>query len=541
MAPIKRINKVIQSCLEYFPSVAIAGVVVIPLIFVLQSAFHIDGAVWQRLWSARIPALLANSAMLVVTVTIGSVAIGFLLAFLIERTDLPLRRIFRPLLIAPLITPCYIIAICYVNFFGINGLGEKLFATFGITARLPSIYGFWGAAAILTMGAYPYIYTTISASLQMFNERFTEAAKCLGQNGFERLLFLKIPLLLPALTSGMILVAFYVLSDFGVVSMLRYPTFVNTIYEQMTGRYNYATASALSSILIGLTILLFIIQDRLLRRKVYQSVKIKKPQAKAYQLGLWKIPAAIFVVLVISAGLIIPVGILIYWFWKSFSLSASALIWMAPIEDLIHSGVNSIGLSSVVATITVVLTFPLAYLSIRQPSSVVSRWLTWLAQSGIALPGVLIALGLLLVFKKLAPHYTFSIAALILAFFIHFFAQSFQTTSSGLKQISKKFEESARLLGNSSLQSFWWVTRPLLNPVLATAWILVFLSSMRELPASLLLRPAGFDPLTVKVWTAASEGFYEQSAAPALLIVLLSLPLIIIMTRAQERHTTSTD
>ncbi|VAX35649.1 Ferric iron ABC transporter, permease protein [hydrothermal vent metagenome] len=522
--------------LRYLPSIFIALVMVVPTLCVLSFAIGVDGEIWARLWQTRVPTLLANSLWLVLTVTIGALFLGTVLAFLVERTDLPIKNIIKPLLIAPLITPCYIIAICYINFFGMKGLGEKLFNSWGCNINFPNIYGFWGATAMLTLGTYPYVFTIVSASLSKMDARFSEAARCMGIGRVERFFRISIPLLIPAFTAGSILVALYVLSDFGVVSLLRHPTFVGTIYEQMSGRYDYSSAASLSTILIGFTLLLFIGQETLGKRRRYASLKNKSFTAKVVPLGLWKTPAIIFIVLVILMGLIIPVGVLLYWFIKSFTVSASLQIWATPMKELWRSGMNSLGLSAFVATVTVILALPLSYWSVRKPNSISGKCFSWMAQSGIALPGVLTALGLSLVFSRIAPRLSFSITALFFAFLIHFFAQGFQMTQAGLKQISEKLEESARVLGYSKIKTFWFVTRPLLTPALLVAWIFVFLSSMRELPASLLLRPAGFDPLTVKVWIAASEGFYEQAAAPALLIILLSLPLVIIMSKYSNRY-----
>lgn len=521
------------------PSVVIAVFMVIPISCVLASAVQVDPGLWQRLWSQRVPGLMANSLMLVFTVGAGALVLGGFLAFLVERADLPLKRILRPLFVAPLIIPCYIVAICYINFFGVKGLGEKLLTHLGFPIHLPGIYGFWGAALILILGAYPYVYTIVAASLSRLDPTFSEAARCLGAGRIDRLFYLTLPLLVPALSAGAVLAALYVLSDFGVVSLLRYPTFVSAIYEQMSGRYNYAAAAALSSLLVVLTLGLFVFQGALIQRRQYSVVKSKAAPSSAVKLGVFRMPALIFSLMIIMIGLVVPLGILIYWTGHAFGTAEDIARWSTPFTELLRSGLNSLSVSAGVAFLAVILALPPAYWTVRRPASIAGRILSWTAQSGVALPGVLIALGLSLVFSRLAPKLNFSILALALAFLVHFFAQALQMIQAGLTQISQRLEEGARLLGCSTWTTFWRVSRPLLKPALVSAWILVFLSSMRELPAALLLRPAGFDPLTVKIWIAASDGFYEQAALPALLLVVLSLPLVVIIHKTRSSYQAS--
>ncbi|MFT5387097.1 MAG: iron(III) transport system permease protein [Lysobacterales bacterium] len=510
---------------------------IIPLGFVVGSAFGVDAAVWQKLLARRIPQLMLNSTLLVTFVCLASVILGGGLAFLVERTTLPFKNFFRTLLIAPLITPCYIIGICYINFVGKNGLAEKWLSGIGLDITVPSFYGFWGASFILVLGIFPYVFTLVSSAMHTFDPRFSDSAKCLGLNAWQRLIHVSIPMLIPALSASVILVGLYVLSDFGVVSMLRYPTFVSVIYEQIASRYDFQSAAALSTVLVMFTLVFFLGQEVLTYRKEFSSLKIKVFNQKKYVLGAWLAPTIILISLIVIFSLVVPITVLIYWFIKSTHLASETQVWVTPFKEILRSGLNSLSISALVATVAVVLALPIAYLRVRTPNSKFTRVLTWMAQSGLALPGVLVALGVSLVITKTIPSLTYSIFALFFAFLIHFFAQTYQTMFAGLTQISKQFEESGRMLGCSSFQTFWHITRPLLLPSIMTSWILIFLSAMRELPASLLLRPAGFDPLTVKVWIAASEGFYELAALPALCVIILSLPMVILVSKGSGRST----
>jgi len=515
------------------PVFMVAVLMAIPLFMVIISAVKVDGALWVKLWQNRLPRLFLNSVLLIITVTTGSLILGSLLSWLTERTDMPGRRWIKPLLTAPLIIPCYIIAICYTGFFGIHGLFEKLLTPMFGEVQIPNIYGFLGATCILIIGTYPYVYTILSAALRRLDPTLSETAKCLGASGPKRFFLVTLPLLAPAYLAGTTLVALYVLSDFGVVNLLRYNTFVNAIYEQMSGRYNFKVASALSLILVMLTIVFLIIQEWTAGRRRFFTSSPRIGTYSTFHLGSYRYPSMIFALFIVVLGLIIPIGILIYWFSQSFVSTGQAVLWKTPLGELIMSGINSISVSALAATIAVIIALPLAYWTVRKSESRLSVASSWMSQSGIALPGVLIALGLTLALNNVFPKLSFSVFAIISAFIIHFFAQGFQAIRSGFTQITVKIEESSRILGAKPFQTFWQVTRPLLKSSIWAGWILVFLSSMRELPASLLLRPAGFDTLTVKVWNAASEGFYEQAAEPALLLILLSLPLVLIVLYRQ--------
>ncbi len=522
--------------LRRLPAVLTALLMVVPVVATLIYAASVDASIWIRLWENRIPRLFFTSMLLVAAVTVGSIVLGTLLAFLVERTNLPGRKIFRPLLIAPLVTPCFIIAITYVNFFGIRGVGQKMFGAMGINCNLPNIYGFWGAVGIFVLGTFPYVYTIVLASLSRLDPSLSEAARCLGASRRERMWRVSLPLLLPAISAGSILVALYVFSDFGVVSILRYSTFVNMIYEQISGRYDFAVASSLSTVLMGITFILVFFQDLLTKKRQFSNTKNKRYNLPRLDLKWARLPAFVFVFAVLGFALILPVGVLLYWFVQSLGVDS---VWGSNARELFRSGFNSLLISSLAATAAVLLALPLAYWNVRDRNSRWGKICAGASQLGVALPGVLIALALSLVLGQFFPRLNFSVTALFLAFVIHFFAKAYQMTRAGLIQLSPRVEEGARMLGCSPVQTFWLITRPLLTPALMVAWIFVFLSSMRELAASLLLRPAGFDPLTVKVWIAASEGFYEQAAAPALLIVILSLPMVMIMARHQGQYQSS--
>lgn len=386
---------------------------------------------------------------------------------------------------------------------------------------------------MLTIGAYPYVYTIVRSSIRRLDPTLFEAACCLGVGRWQRFWRVGIPILAPALTAGGSLAMLYALSDFGVVRMLRYQTFVNAIYEQISGRFDYSTASALSLVLIALTFCVLFLQEHFGSRRRYYTGSPREGHWPVVCLGVWRWPAACCAWVVVAVGWLIPTGILIYWFIQSLRPQGYAEVWQSSAADVLWSTWHSFYVSAGASTLAVALAVPLAYWVVRRPHSL-GRITAWLAQTGVALPGVLIALGISLVCLATMPRWNYSVLAMIAAYLIHFFAQTFQSVRSGFTQVPASLEESARILGCPAVHVFFTVTRPLLQSSLWTGWILMFLSCIRELPASLLLRPAGFDTLTVKVWIAASEGFYAQAAGPALMLVVLSLPLIFLIFHYQK-------
>lgn len=502
-----------------------------PLFYLLYQGLSVAPEVWTRLLKTRVPGLLAHTLALAGVVTLGALGLGLGLAWLVERADIPGRRFFRALLIAPLILPCYLVAICYAAFFGESGLLEKALGALGWDMSVPNIYGLGGAALVLILATYPYVYVLARAAIKRLDPNLLEAARCCGAGRWRTAWQVTLPLLVPAISAGGLLSALYVLSDFGVVTIMRYQTFVSAIYQQFTGRYDPSSAAALGVVLILLTLGLLWGQGRLWGKKHYVLEKPSVRPRPPIRLGPFRGLALGLVMLVISSGLLLPVGALFYWLVEGRLFpQTTASLWGTEGASLLQYFGNSFMVSAAAASLAVLLALPLAYGSVRRHDRWNLGW-AWLSQAGQALPGVLIALGLLFVIMRFIPILYATAAAIVLAYLVRFFPQALQALRSGLAQVPVHLEEGARLLGRSPLRAFSQVTLPLLRPALLGGWTLVFLSALRELPATLILRPAGFETLPVRIWTAASEGFYAQAAPAALLLVGLSIPLLIWLHR----------
>jgi iron(III) transport system permease protein len=321
------------------------------------------------------------------------------------------------------------------------------------------------------------------------------------------------------------LVALYVLRDFGAVTMMRYNTFTRMIYIQYQSFASRSLAAALSLVLIGLTAALLYAELRSRGNIQYarKSAGTARLQ-KRVQLGHWRWPALVFLILLVTIALILPAGGLMYWLIRGLMQGGTlATLWSASWHSLAVAGGT--------AVLTLLAALPVAILSVRRPGHL-SHLLERLAYVGYALPGIVIALAFVFFGANYLPSLYQTLPMLVIAYLVLFVPQAVGTTRTSLLQVPRCLEEAGRSLGHTSGQVFCQITLPLLRSGLLAGAGLVFLTTMKELPATLILSPMGFNTLATAVWSNISEAFFAQAAAPALMILLLSsLPLAILTLR----------
>jgi iron(III) transport system permease protein len=518
----------------------IAGLVAlfaaIPLAYILLRAATADPAAWERLLQARIGRLLANTLLLAVAVTAGSLALGAGLAWLTERTDLPGRRAFRWLLALPLAIPAYIGGIVHLALLRPRGgvIPQLLAELAGRPVATPSPLGFWGAAFILTLFSYPYVYLLSAAAFRSLHAAREESARTLGRGPWRALWEVTLPALRPGLTAGALLVALDVLAEYGTVALLRYETFSSAIFVQLAGRYDRSAAAVLSGVLVLLAVALLWAELRVQGRARFTQLESGWRPAPRLALGRWRWPACGVALAVTSASLLIPVGALIAW-------SVAALLNPAALAAVLRTGSqglggfvwNSLWSAGLAAALAVALSVPVGLLAVRHPGPL-SRLIARLCQVGYAIPGVVVALSLVLLINRTMPFLYATPLVVVLAYVLRYMPQATRASESALGQLAPSLEEAARTLGRTPWQTLTQVTLPLVLPGLLAGGALVFLTALKELPATLLLRPAGFETLAVRVWIWAEDGFYLQAAPAALLLVLASAaPLYFLLRREQ--------
>jgi iron(III) transport system permease protein len=516
----------------------VAALVATPLVYILYRATTGGADTWARLWQTKLIGLLFNTLALTGTVTLGTLVLGTMLAWLVERTDLPLRRVWRWLLAVPLAMPAFIGAVVHVALLRPRGgILPRLFSeTLGYDVPLPSPFGLWGATFILTLFMYPYVYLLSAAAFRSLHASLEEAARSFGRGPWRTLWEVTLPTLKPGLGAGALLVALDILAEYGTVTLLRYETFSAAIFLQLSGRYDRSAASILSGVLVVLAVAVLAGEVRLQGQARYEQLSSHWRPAPPLPLGAWRWPAFAVVVCVSLATLFVPLAMLGVWTIQGvLDPSYTAQVYRFSTQGIGRYLWNSLWSAGVAALIAVALSLPVAYLAVRYPR-LTSRLLSRICQVGYALPGVVVALSLLLLVNRLLPFLYGTPVVVVLAYVVRHMPQAVRASEASLAQISPSLEEAARSLGRRPLGVLFTVTVPLIFPGLLAGAALVFLTSLKELPATLLLRPAGFDTLAVRVWMASADGIYTQAAPAALLLILCAAaPLIFLLRRSIVR------
>jgi iron(III) transport system permease protein len=497
----------------------------IPLSYLVVRVWELG---WSDAWaiatSARTRTVLVDTIVLAVSVTVASLAISLPLAWLTTRTDLPARRTWVVLTALPLAIPTYVGSFAMIGALGPRGIVQGWLEPLGVD-RLPSIYGFGGAFVVLTLFTYPYLLLTVRAAYNRLDPSLEEASRTLGRNSFVTFLRVVVPQLKPSIAAGSLLVALYVLSDFGAVSMLRYDTFTRAIYLQYRGGLDRGAAAVLGLMLVLLTIAVLAGEQRLRGSgSVHRLHGSGARTAATVRLGSWRWAAAGACATLVTIALVVPLAVIGYWLWRGTRVGES---WF-PAWSLVT---NSLSASALGALLTVACAWPVAMLAVRSPGRS-SRLVERLSWSGYALPGIVVALALVFFGAKYVPWAYQTMAMLVFAYMVLFLPQAIGAIRSSLLQVTPSVEEAARLLGSGPFATFRRVILPLTRPGVTAGAALVFLTCMKELPATLLLSPTGFGTLATRVWTASNEAFLARAAAPALALVLLSsLPMLVLVRR----------
>ncbi|HVT45309.1 MAG TPA: iron ABC transporter permease [Thermoanaerobaculia bacterium] len=507
------------------PSLAAAAAVSIPLAYIAIRAA--DAGVTSYLaviLSRQTAVLLVRTLLLVAGVVAASLAIALPLAWLVVRTDLPGRAVWATAAAIPIVFPSYIAAFILVAVAGPRGYLQQMLSSGGV-ARLPEMaYGYSGALIALSLFTYPYLYLLLVVSLRAIDPALEESSRSLGMGRWRTFAFAIMPALRPALASGSLLIALYTLSDFGAVSIVRYNTFTVSIYNAYRALFDRTVAASLSTILVLVTFL-FIATEAWLVRRARPVSASARAVASPVPLGRWRWPAIAFASSIVFATLVVPVATIGYWLLHGGGRGVSLAISLREIAG------NSLRASLAAAIIAVALSIGPALWATRHPSAV-SRWVDRIVYGGYALPGIVIALALVFFVSRWLPLLYQTAALLVIAYVIRFLPEAVSATKTALAAFPPLLEEAARSLGAGPLERLRTITLPLLRPGLLAGGGLVFLTSMKELPATLILRPIGFETLATRIWSATGEALYSEAALPALVLLLASaVPLYLLVIR----------
>jgi iron(III) transport system permease protein len=464
---------------------------------------------------------LARTLVLGVSVAGASAALGTALAWLVTRTDLPGRRVARLLLPLPLVMPSFIAAFALLAAFAPGGLLAGLLEPLGV-GRLPAVEGFWGALYVLTLFTYPYVYLPVTARLGQLPASLEESARLLGRGPAAVFRTVVAPQTASAVWAGTLLVFLYTISDFGAVQLLRYETLTGSIYASRV----FDRAGALAqSLLLGLLAVAVVAAERSVTRGGRPGRLAAGARALRVPLGRWRGPAVALVAGVVGLALVAPVGVLAFWAGRGLvagSTRAGALVQNAG--SLAVPAVNTAVMAVAAALVAVAAVLPVAYLTVRHRSRLAGG-ANAVIVGGFALPGLVVALALafwtLQAPWPLAALYQTQ-ALLVFAYVVHFGSQALRAAQVAVAAVPSRLDDAARTLGAGRLRRLGTVELPLATPGLLAGAGLVLLSTMKELPATLLLAPPGFETLATRIWNATEDAFLADASLAALFLLLLS-------------------
>ncbi|MCC5614384.1 iron ABC transporter permease [Nostoc sp. CHAB 5836] len=495
----------------------VAVAIALPLLYLVIRTAGIGGEELSEVISRpRNIMVFFNSAAMAATVTLFSILIAVPLAFLTVRTDLPGRRFWLVATTLPLAVPSYVGSFALIATLAPRGsFLQLLLQPLGVK-ELPSIYGFPGTVLAITLFTYPYMLLSIRSALQGIDPSLEEASRSLGYGSRETFFKVVLPQLKPSIIAGGLLVSLYALRDFGTPSLMQFDAFTRAIFLQYKTSFNRNSAAALSLMLVTLVLLILWLEYRMRSRAAYYSrgsASLRPP--KIVKLGIWKWPALGFCLLITSFGVVLPVGITLFWLIRGLNGGYT-------FPNLLPTILNSIGAAGLAALATTIFALPVAILAVRFPSKITAI-IERCSYLGFGVPGIVVALSLVFFGANyLSPLYQ-TMPMLIFAYLVLFLPQSVGTVRSSLLQVNPQLEESARSLGRNGWQTLREITLPLVQPGVLSGAVLVFLTAIKELPATMLLAPISFNTLAMQIWQATENVDFADAAAASLAMLLVSM------------------
>ncbi len=533
----------------------IAFLVALPILVVLGSVFADSGEVWSHLSSTVLPQYIANSLWLMLGVSLGVLVIGVGTAWLVSLCRFPGRRLFEWGLLLPLAAPAYLLAYTYTDvleYYGPVQMGlRSLFGWESATAYwFPNVRSVGGAIIMFSLTLYPYVYMLSRVAFLEQSTRTLEASRSLGCGPWRSFFIIALPLARPSIIAGLSLALMETLNDFGTVQFFGVTTFTTGIYRTWFGMGERVAAAQLAAMLMLFILALVLLEKWSRRQARYYQSGGRHQRSAAYHLEGWRSLLACLACLIpVGLGLLIPGGVL---------LNMTLRNWQKTVDSsFFNLASHSLILASITAGVAMLAALILAY-GERLQNSPIIRLGVRISSMGYAAPGSVIAVGILIPVTQfdnaianwskaafgVAPRLLLSgtITALVFAYLVRFLAVSLGTIESGLNKIRPSLDDAARSLGYGPTSTLMKIHTPLMGTSLLTALMLVFVDVMKELPATLVMRPFNFDTLAVQVYQYASDERLVEASAPALMIVIVGLlPVILLSWRMVSARTSKTE
>jgi len=522
----------------------------LPVLVVVGFVLVPAGGVWAHLAQTVLADYLQNSLLLMFGVTLGTLSLGVASAWLTSMCRFPGRKIFEWALLLPMAMPAYIIAYVYTGLLDFAGPVQgalRRWSGWGYGDYwFPEIRSLEGAAVMLSLVLYPYVYLLARAAFLSQSLCVLEVSRTLGRGPWSSLFTVALPLARPAIVAGLSLALMETLADYGTVQYFGVATFTTGIFRTWYGMDNAPAAAQLSAMLLGFVVALLAVERVSRRRARYHHTSQRHRALRRNALAGWRgAVATLFCSLTLFFGFLLPAATLGYWAAISAELALDRR-FLVLIE-------HSLGLAAATSALALMLALFLGYgkrLQDTWPVRIVVR----LAAMGYAIPGTVVAIGVIIPFAWFdntldawfRAHFDFSsglllsgtLAALVFAYLVRFLAISLQTVEAGLGRIRPALDETGRSLGYRPPQLLRHIHLPMLRGSLLTALLLVFVDVLKELPATLILRPFNFNTLAVRAYELASDERLADAAAPALGIVVAGiLPVVLLSwSISRSRH-----
>lgn len=520
----------------------------IPVVVVFSSIFSDSGDVWQHLVDTVLSDYISNSMILMLGVSIGTLSMGVTTAWLTSLCEFPGRKFFQWALLLPLAVPAYIIAYTYTGMLDFTGpVQTSLRELFDWSARdywFPEVRSLSGAISMLSLVLYPYVYLLTRAAFLEQSSVTLEASRSLGMGAWKSFFNVALPMARPAIITGLSLALMETLADFGTVEYFGVPTFTTGIFRTWFGLGNATAASQLASLLLVFVFFL-IMMERYSRRRARFHQQIGR-QAHAQRIQLSSTKAAIAFI-----ACLLP-------FLFGFGLPFAQLsVWaVETASEMINSDFyvlifNSLSLAIGTSVIALILALFMAY-GQRLHNNTFMKMMVRTASMGYAIPGTVIAIGVVIPFAWLdnridewsSTQFDYStglifsgtLFALIFSYLVRFLAVSVGTVDSSLGKIKPSMDDAARSMGMKLFQVLKRIHIPIMRTSLLTALLLVFVDILKELPATLLLRPFNFNTLAVRAYELAADERLADASSAAIMIVLVGLLPVILLSIAITKN-----
>jgi len=522
---------------------ALAVMVLIPLAVIAGSWLVFDPQVWAHLGATLLPELIVNTLLLVFGVGIGSTLLGVSLAWLTSLCDFPGRRLLDWGLMLPFALPAYVLAFVFLGVFDFSGpVQGALREWLDLGPRWSiEIRNALGVIVVMTLVLYPYVYMLARVSFLGQGRATYEAARSLGRGPWSAFFHVSLPMARPGIIAGLSLALMEALADFGAVSVFNFDTFTTAIYKAWFGFFDLHSAAQLASILLTLVLVALVVERRFRDRARYAGQGRGSAQPRLPLSGGRALAASAYAWTVFFLAFALPVWQLLAWAWETREF-LDRRYW-----DLLA---HTFSLGSMSALLTVAGAFVLAFAN-RYYGDRFTRIGVRVGTLGYALPGSVLAVGVMLsltwVDNRLADglerllgydpglFFAGTLFALLMAYFARFLAVAYGPVDSALECIRPSLREAARSLGAGHSEIVRKIYVPMLRPGLLTAGLLVLVDVMKEMPATLLLRPFGWDTLAVRIYELTSEGEWERAALPAVALVAVGLLPVILLVRKAAR------